>query len=137
MKTILLLIALVGTASAQQSLPFVHSVDRKTNVQHIAASGVIAAHSVTAIAEIAYVGVIDNGQFKPFDQPALRVVSVTTNLADTAVAAKPIVPNPHLRSAKPTEPEKQGVLYDPPSVPSSVNTNSVQWKRAHHLPPFK
>src|SRR5437870_8216906 len=84
-----MLLTLTFTASAADNHPFVHDVVRKTNVQNVAASGIIAAHSVTIIAEIAQVAVIEAGQLKPFDQPAVRLISQTTNL--TSAVQKPLL----------------------------------------------
>lgn len=150
MKTTLLFIIGLSLSAAAQQTPFVHDVVRKTNVIHVAAStnGVVAtqAHDAVTIAEIAAVGVIEKGQFKPFDQPAIRLVSQTTNLVDKAAQAqKPLLSTARQLSAKPApkaaiKPAKipgtnapHGALYEPPQ---NVDTNSPAYRRAHKLPPF-
>lgn len=115
MKTPIILILTALCANAQQ--PFVHSTERKTNVQHVAASGVIAAHTITTIAEIAAVGVIENGQFKPFDQPAIRLVSQTTNLVTQA--QKPLLSEQskqpaEIESVKKSTPRAAAKIPGPP-----------------------
>ena len=133
MKTLLFItIGLSLTASAQNT-PFVHSVQRKTNVTNVAASGVIAAHTITTVAEIAFVGVATDKGIVTFDQPAVRLVSQVTNLVDKVLVQKPSRALPVL--PKQTTPGPQSLnIVKPASL--VVNTNSPAYRRAHKLPPF-
>ena len=118
MKLTLLLLGLAFSASAQ-TVPFVFRTELKTNAANIPAQGIIAAHVVSQVLEVAYVAIVTEKGVTPFEQPAVRILSTTTNLASEVI--KPLL------SAQ------------PPSVSpkSAGNTNSPAWRRAHKLPPLK
>ena len=81
MKTKLILTGLlVSVILTAQEFPFVVKTEWRTNVIPVAAHGIIAAHTITSIARLYWVADAESGRVTLVDQPAVRMVSVTTNL---------------------------------------------------------
>ncbi len=128
MKTIILVIGLIAIQASAQHL--VTGVQRATNAYTINVVDIYEAVSVSAV---------ENGQVRPFQIPAQRLVSSTwiTNAPIAAVAQKPVA------AQRPTQrPAAKVKGVDSPSeqivtaVPSGVNTNSPAYRKANKLPPY-
>lgn len=159
MKTQIILVAFLTISAIAQEHPFVYRSEFRTNVTHVKAEGIIAAHSVTTVAQVAFVAIQIGNGLRQFEQPSIRLVSQITNLVNEAQVQKPLLsvqPKPLARPATksevksaskpapiPTTPtkstvapaSKQGALYEPPQN-VNADTNRPAYRRFHHLPPF-
>ena len=121
MKTLLFLF-LSSISIFAQNHPFVFRSELKTNPPiSIASSGVTIEHSITVVSNIAYVGILTEKGIMLFEQPAMSLAGIITNIPGKPMVQKPIKSSGVVNTNKP---------------PAVVNTNSIPYRKAHNLPPF-